>query len=177
MKVTGKGLGVNGRRSYNEFEIFSFGDKRMEVPQQKINIEISLVGLVDNHNPIFSEQRIVFELCQEHPVGHELDSGGSCGSVPKPDLAAHQFSIFSKLFRDPLGNTGGRNPAGLGTAYPAFRVMEQFKAQFRQLGGLTGSGFTGYDDYLMGRNQFSQLLETVGDRQRRRVKKVHEKVV
>ena len=61
---------VDGGRGNDHLQVRALGQEVLQVSQEKINIERSLMGLIDDDGLVFGEGRIPLHLGEEHAVGH-----------------------------------------------------------------------------------------------------------
>ena len=104
-KVIGEPLRVNGGRGHDDFEVWPPGENFLQVAEQEINVQTSLMGLIDDDGVIGLQERVALRLRQEYPVRHEFDGGLRAELIVKAHFVAHDLAQGgAKLLRDALGN-------------------------------------------------------------------------
>ncbi len=85
--------------------------------------------------------------------------------VLKPDFVADRPpETLPHLFRDPLGDRHGRDPAGLGDGDPAARSPARFQAHLGNLGAFPAARLAGDDDDPVAADRLDDLVPAPGDR-------------
>ena len=85
---------------------------------------------------------------QQDAVRHEFDVSIRTAFVPEPDLVSDDTAEFdAKFFADPFGHGACRDSSRLRAGNHSPRSPAGLETEFRQLGGFTGTGFTGYHNY------------------------------
>ncbi len=141
---------VEGRRGDDELEVGAGVEERPGDPEQEIDVEAPLVGLVDDERVVFVEAGVGLRLGEEHAVGHDLDIGVMRGPVLEPDLVADRPAQgLAELLGDAVGDGDGGDAAGLGAADLADRAAPRLEAHLRDLGALAAAGLARDDDDLV----------------------------
>ena len=73
LEVVRKPLRINRGRGNNNFEVWAARQYLAQVAQQKVDVERTLVGLVNDDGVVRVEQRVGLRLGQQNTVGHQLD--------------------------------------------------------------------------------------------------------
>ena len=163
-------LRIDGCRRDDDAKILPSLKEGFQNTEDEIDIEAPLVGLVDNDRVVGAKQRIVMDLHQEDPIGHNLQKGIARGPVVEADLVTDRpADLFPHLFGDPTGDGGRRDPSRLGTADQASEPATRFQAHLRDLGGLPGACLPGDDDDGMSPDGGDDILLSLQDRQGRRI--------
>ena len=170
IEVSGKTLGVNRRRSNNQFQVFSFLQQTLQIAQQKIDIETALVRFVNNDGVVLIEIRVVLALGQQDAIGHQLDITVVIRLVGKPHLVTDGFAKFdTEFFGNTLADRARGKTARLGVADLATHTQSQLQADFGQLRGFAGTGFTTQHGDLIFPNRLFDAFRFLRNRQFRRV--------
>ena len=167
LKMPRKPVCINRGRGHDYLQIRPPRQDLLEVPQQKIDVQRTLVRLVDDECVIGIEQRVGLGFGQQDAIGHQLDRRVAAKLVGKPHFVAHHLAQRRiELFGDAFGDAGRRNPPRLGVAdqFAALtgRVIElaapQAQRNLGQLGGFAGTGFAANDDHLVFGHQLGDFF-------------------
>ena len=132
----GKLLSVNRRRRNNELQIPPFRQNPFYIPQEKIDVERSLVRLVNYQDGIFFQKTVMLNLRQQNPVRHELDFRVRRRPVVKSDFVSNQIKRqrlsgsairISQLFRNASGDAHSRNAPRLSVPNHASMSQSHFQ--------------------------------------------------
>ena len=108
------------------------------------------MGLIDDDGIIGAQAGITLGFGQQDAVGHNLDIGILLRTFFKPNFIPDRFTGFlPQFFSDTAGNSRSGDPARLGASDEPIDTSAGRQAEFRQLGGLAGTGLTGNDNDLM----------------------------
>ena len=136
-EVVGEPLRVDGRRGDDDLEVRPAGQEPFEVPEEEVDVEAPLVGLVDDDRVVAPEVTVPLELGEQDAVGHHLDQRVARRVVGEPHLVPDGATqLDPELLGDPFGDRPGRDPSGLGVADGALDAAAQLQADLRQLGRL-----------------------------------------
>jgi hypothetical protein len=140
----GKGLGVDGGGGDDDAELGPLETQVAQMPEEKVDVERTLVGLVQDHRIVGAQERIALHLGEQHAVGHELDHGVARGAVIEANLAAHLFApVYPQLLGDAARDGEGRDAARLGAGDLPFAAATGGEAHFGDLGGFARARFPG----------------------------------
>ena len=84
-----EGCRVDGGRSDDDLQVGALSQEVLEVPQQEVDVQRTLMSLVDDDGLVFGQRRITLHLGQQHTVGHQLDDRIAARPVVEADLATH----------------------------------------------------------------------------------------
>ena len=105
---------VEGGGGDDHLEVMAADQDALEDAEEKIHVEGTFVGLVDDDHVVGPEQRIGTGLGEQHAVGHELDARAVRHAPPvavlEPDESAHLDAEFGG---DALGHRHCRETARL----------------------------------------------------------------
>jgi hypothetical protein len=139
-------------------------------PQQEIDVQAPLVGLVDDQGVVFGQAAVGLGFGQEHAVCHDLDIGLTGRPVLKADLVADRTADgLAQLLGDAVGDSDGRDPARLGTGDLAADATAGLEAHLGDLGALTAAGLSRDDDDGMALDGPDDLVALGGDWKGRRI--------
>ena len=157
-KMVGKSIGINGGGCDHHFQIRPPWQNLTQVAQQKINVEASFVGFVNDQCVISLKQRVILGFSQQNAIGHEFHRGILRQTVLKTHLVPHHIAQGRVQFiGNALGHAAGRNAPGLGMTNPFGTLTwlcvqfapTQCQSNFGKLGGFTRTGLTANDDDLV----------------------------
>ena len=148
VKVAAEFFGINSGRGNDQFQVRPFGQQLFKIAQEKINIQASFMGLVNDDGVVALEQAVSSGFGQQNAVGHEFDSGAFPGPVLKADRGTNQIRSFEFLGH-PFGHGDRSQTARLGAADDFFFASAGVKTHLGQLGGLAGTGITGNNQDLI----------------------------
>ena len=150
VEVLRKALRIYGCGGHNHLQIQAARQQPFQITQQKINVQTTLVRLVNNERVVLAQQRITLRLGQQYAVGHELDIGVVRHLVGEAHLVAHGLPQRTiQLLRNACGHGARGNATRLRVADQAVNAALQLQTNFRQLRGLARTGFAADDDDLM----------------------------
>ena len=108
-------LQIDGGRGDDELEVWPTRQEASKVPQQEVDIEATLVGLVDDQAIVGAKLRVPLRFRQKNPVGHELDAGVLAHDVVKARLEPHRFPEgHGELLGEAPGHGARGEAPGLG---------------------------------------------------------------
>ncbi len=166
VEVLGKALQVDGRRGDDHLQIRPAWQQRLEEAQQEVDIQRTLMGLVDDDRVVLLQKAIVLRLRQQDAVGHQLDQRALGTLVLEANLIAHQLA---QRRAELLGDAGGDAARGqaprLGMADQPVYAPADLQTDLRQLGGFPRAGLTGDHQHLMLFQRGLDLVALGGDRQ------------
>ena len=111
--------GVDGGRGDDHLQVRTARQQLLEVPEQKVDVQAALVGLVDDQGVVAAQVAIVGDFGEQDAVRHHLDLRLPAGPRGEPDLIAdHLAERGADLLRDPLRQAAGRDPSRLGVTDP-----------------------------------------------------------
>jgi hypothetical protein len=162
---------VDRRGRDDDPEVRAAGKQLLHVPEDEIDVEGSLVCLVDDQGVVLVEASVGGQFGEQDAVGHQLDERVRAGLVGEPHLVADSLPEFgAELFGDPVGDGTGGEAARLRVPDEAAYTPAEFEADLRDLGGLAGPGLAGDDHDLVVADRFEDLVFLLADRQLFRVR-------
>ena len=148
----GEASGIKRRRRDDDSQVAAFFQNALQDAEEEIDVEGPLVGFVDYYRAVSAQERIAPRFGEKHAVRHEFDF--SLGrdlllvAVAVSDDAADGRAEFG---RDASGDGNGGDAARLGAGddAAAFAATCGY-GEFRELGGLSGSGVAADDQNAPG---------------------------
>ena len=166
VKELAEALYLNGGGGDDDLQVRPLGQQLAQVAQQEVDVEAALVGFIDNQGVVLVQKAVVLDFRQQDTVCHHLDPGRLGGVIGETHLITHLLpDLLAQLLRNPGRHTACRNPPGLGMAHQPADAPAQVQADFGNLGGFTGAGFTGNDDHLVLLDGPADVLYPGTDRQ------------
>ena len=98
VEMFGEGLRIYGSRGDNNFQVRALGENILQMAEQEIDIQASLMSFIDNQNVVIGQKSVLPRFGQQHPVRHKFDSGALAGAVLKTDLVSHCMAKLSQFF-------------------------------------------------------------------------------
>ena len=148
-----------------------FGSSCLRKPEDEVDVEAALVGLVDDQRVVALEHPVVLQLGEQDPVGHHLDATLFRRTVREPHLVADGLpQLSAELLGDALGDAARSDPARLGVAdhraaLRAAVTAAQREADLGQLRGLSGARLPRDDHHLVVADRLGDVVTTGRDRQ------------
>ncbi len=170
-EVPREALGIDGRRGDDDLQIGPLRQQLGQVPEQEVDVEGPLVGLVDDDRVVGAQLAVRLDLGEQDAVRHQLDEGGvRVHLVGEADLPADGLAEGrAQLVGDTLGDGPGGDTAGLGVPDHAADTPPQLHTDLGDLRGLAGPGLTGHDDDLVIADGFGDQVLLLADGQLLRV--------
>ena len=165
-----EGRGVDGGRGDDDLQVGALSQEVLEVPQQEVDVQRTLMSLVDDDGLVFGQRRITLHLGQQHTVGHQLDDRIAARPVVEADLATHLAAPGHVQFFGDASRDGQRGHAtGLGATNHGPGPKSGLQAHLGDLGRLARSGLTGNDHHRMGADRGHNVILASRDGQPGRV--------
>ena len=165
-EVPRESLGIDRRRSDDHFQIGPARQQLPEVAEQKVDVERTLVRLVDDQRVVLREQRVGLRLGEQDAVRHQLDRSAPPRLVVEAHLEAdHVAERRAQLLRDPSRNARSGNAARLRVTNDARLAASQRQADLGQLRGLPRARLAADDDDLVRADGASDVLAPGRNRQ------------
>ena len=124
------------------------------------------MGFVDYDAIISVEEFIILRFRQQNSIRHEFNPAVIRIAIVKANLKTNLLAQFNiQLFRHPLSHRTRSNPSWLSTGNRTFVTKSCEQTHFRQLCGLTRTGFTGNHHDLIVLNRFNDFILTSRNRQ------------
>ena len=165
-EVGGEPFGLDGRRRDDHLEVGPAGQELTQIPEQEVDVEAALVGLVEDQGVVAQQASVALDLGEQDAVGHQLDQRAVAGLVGEAHRVADGVAERGGQFvGDALGDGAGGEPARLGVPDGAADAAAQLQADLRQLGGLARTCLAGDDDDLVLGDGPRDLVTPVADRQ------------
>ncbi len=161
-----KPLGIDRRRGDDELQIRTARQQLAQVAEQKVDVERTLVRLVDDQRVVARKARIRLRLGEQDAVGHQLHRHARSRLVGEPHLVAdHLAERRLQFLRDAARDARCRDPARLRMTDDAARTTPQLQADLRQLRRLARAGFSADDHHLVRGDRACDVLAPGRDRQ------------
>ena len=166
-EVAREALGVDRRRRDDHLEVGALGKDPPQVPQQEVDVERTLVRLVDDDRVVAAEQPVAVDLVEQDAIGDQCHAGVGRHLVGEPHLVADGRAEGDlQLFGDALGDGPCGDAARLRVRD---RRATELEADLRQLRRLARSGRTGDDHDLVVADGARDLVPRGADGQLGRV--------
>ena len=167
-------LRVDGGRSDDDFQVFSFFDQLLQIAEQKIDVQASFVRFIEDDGVVGAQQRVALRLGEQDAVGHQLKDGVRPHPVVEAYLVADQAAELGLQF---LGDARRYRACGdaprLGVADDparaagaAARAPAHFQQDLRDLRGLARTGLAANDDDRMRGDRAGDLFAFLVDGER-----------
>jgi hypothetical protein len=141
---------VDGRRGDDHLEVGALRQQPGEVPEQEVDVEAPLVGLVDDDRVVRAQQPVPAYLGEEDPVGHHLHERAlSDGVVEADGVADRPAERDAELLGEPLGDAARGDASRLGVADDPVDASPELQAHLWDLGRLPRSRLPGDHDHLV----------------------------
>ena len=162
LKMSGKSLGVDRGRSDDHLEVAPLRKQALQIAEQEVDVDRSLVRFVDDHRVIGAKHRIILSLGKQNAVRHQLDGGARRHRVGEAHLVAHDFAgLGLELLGDALGDRARRDAAGLSVRDHPVNAAPRHHGDFRQLRRLARAGFAADDHNPVLADGLRNLLATL----------------
>jgi hypothetical protein len=166
-EVLREALRVDRRRGDDDLQVGTLGEDPREVAEQEVDVQRSLVRLVDDDRVVAAQQPVAVDLVEQDAVGDERDLRVRRHLVGEAHLVADRAAErHLELVRDALGDRPRGDAARLRVGDGGAAELE---ADLRQLRRLARPGRTRDDDDLMPRDRARDLVPRGADGQLRRV--------
>ena len=120
--------------------------------------------LVDDDRVVAAQLRVVADLREQQPVGHDLDRRVSTGPVGEPNRVPDaRPELDLALLGDAGGDGACSDPAWLGVRDFLAPTTAKSKTDLRQLRGLARARFAGDDHDLIRLDSGGDVVAPVGD--------------
>ncbi len=166
---------IDRRRGDDQLQVVSLRQQRGQIPQQEIDVQTSLMRLVDHDGVVLHQLRIALDLRQQDAVRHHAQPRLRRALVGEPHLIADLVAQpYAHLRGDAFRHGAGREPARLRMHdLPAMRAAAKLQQDLRQLRGLAGTRLAGDDHHLAGAHRLGDVLAGGGNRQLGRIFEFH----
>ncbi len=173
--TVGEMLGEAGRvdrgAGDDHLQVGSLRQQLAEVPEDEVDVEAAFMRLVDDQRVVAAQHPIALDLGEQNAVGHHLHQRGIAHLVGESHGVA---DVVTELRAEFGGHTLGDRACGdatrLRVADHAVDAPTRLEAQLRQLRALARPGLASDDHHLVVTDRRQQLLATLRDRQRVRIR-------
>ena len=133
-------------------------------PEEEIDVQRTLVGLVDDQHVVALEKLVTLELGQQHAVGQHPDVVAFTHPLAEPHPVADGIAERGRqLLGNPFRNRAGGDAPWLSLADHAVHAVSRHEADLGDLRALAGTGLPADHQYRMFPHQFPQLLRMGAD--------------
>src|SRR5690606_1238553 len=110
-----KRLGVDGRRGDDHAKIGAPRQQGLQIAKEKIDVETTLVRLVNDDGVVRAQVTITMNRVQENAIGHQANLGVLADLVRESHLVADEVTeVTTQFVSDTLGNRACGDAARLG---------------------------------------------------------------
>ena len=157
--MPGKALGVDRGRRDDHLEVAPLGKQALQVAEQKVDVDRTLVRLVDDHRVVGAKHRIVLRLGEQNAVRHQLDGRAGRHRVGEADLVAHDFAgLGLELLGDALRDRACSNASRLRVRDHAVNAAPRHHGDFGKLRRLARTRLAADDHDAIVANSLGHLL-------------------
>jgi len=161
-----EGLGVDRGGGDDDAQLGSLETQVAQVAEEEVDIERTLVRLVQDDGVVGAQQRVALDLGKQHAVGHELHHRVARSAVVEADLAPHLAPPLDVQF---LGHAAGNRKRGDAPRLRArdlpTRTRPGGETHLGNLRGLSRAGLAREDDHLVLAQQLDDFVRAGADRQ------------
>ena len=166
LESAGELVRVNGGGGDDDFEIRTAIAELAQVTEQVVDIERTLVGLVDDDGVVLIQRRVAANLGEEHAVRRHFHECVGRGAIAKANPATDLLSPdHAQFISEPAGQSGCRHPARLCAHDLRRQSAAGLKAHLGDLSRLTATRFAGDDDDRVLFDGAANLISPGADRQ------------
>ena len=159
-------LRVDRRRRDDQLEVRPFRQQPLEIAEQEIDVERTLVRFIDDDRVVGIEKTVALRLGQQNAIGHQLDEPFGTAVILEAQLVADQLAERClELFGDPRRHRARRDAPRLRVADDAGHAAPGLQTDFRQLRCFSGAGFAAQDDDRVLFDRAADLVAIRRDRQ------------
>ena len=165
-KVLGEALDVDRRAGDDDLQVRPFWEDRLQITEQKVDVQAPLVRLVDNHRVVTAQHPVAGDLGEQEPVGHDPEQRVRARAIVEPHRVPDgPPQRDTQLVRDSLGDRPRRQPPRLRMRDRPTYAAPQLEAHLGQLRRLPGARFARDDHHLVVADRREQLVAASADRQ------------
>jgi hypothetical protein len=171
-EVSSEALGVDRRGGDDDLEVGAAGQQLLEVAQDEVDVERTLVRLVDDDRVVALEVAITLHLVEEDAVGHHLDARAVTAVIGEADLIADDPGLVGgagealpQFLGDALGHRSRRDASRLRVADLASAAATELETHLGQLRGLARAGLARDDHDLVVTDRGQDVVAAGDDRQ------------
>ena len=136
-EVSGEGVHVDGGAGDDELEPGALLEHALQIAEQEVDVEASLVGLIDYEAVIAREPLVPADLGEQQAIGDELDTGPLADHLAETHRVAHLGAQrHGQLLGDPGRDGSSRQAAGLSVTDHARATQPRGQTDLGQLGSL-----------------------------------------
>ena len=163
-KVLGKTFRVDRRGRDDHLEVGALRQKALQVTEQKVDVDASLVRFVDDDRVVGAKKGIGLGFRKENPVRHEFDRRPRMSLVGKAHLVADDVAqVRLQFFGDALRNRTCRNAARLRVGDHARFAAAGHHGDLRELRRFARPRLTADDDDAVVAHGANELFAVFGD--------------
>ncbi len=152
---------VQGCRSYNNPQIWALRQNTLEVTEQKVHIQTTLVSFVDNQCIVLLQQAIPLQLRQQDAIGHQFYRRTVRRLIAEAYLEPNQLTESRVQFlSNAICDCSRRQASGLGVSDRLVTPTTHFEADLGQLRRFTRPCLAGYDSHRVFADRSRQFLAT-----------------
>ena len=91
-KNSAKRCGLDRRRRHDQAQVGTLRQQAVADAEQEIDVEVALVGFVDDQRVVAQQQRVAFEFAQQQSVRHQLHQRARAGAIDEAHLVADEVA-------------------------------------------------------------------------------------
>ena len=182
VEILGEHLRVDGGGGHDHLEVGPLRQNPLHQAEDEVDVERTLVRLVDQQRRILAQVAVVLEFLQQYAIGHHLDPRVSGGGVLEPHLVRGDRTgagargnrggnpggaVGGELRENEVGHRHRGDAARLGDSDAARVGVAGIVQDAGKLGGLARPGRALHHDHRVGGDLAQDLVTVADDRQRR----------
>ncbi len=87
-----KTLNIDGGGRDNDLQVRPLWQYPLDIPQQKVDVQTSLMGFINNERVVLLKKPVTLGLCEQNAVGHHLDKRRVAGLITEANLKTNGIS-------------------------------------------------------------------------------------
>jgi len=164
-EMGGEARRVDRRARDDDLELGALRKQLAQEPDEEVNSEAALVGLVDDDGVVSPQQPVAVDLVEQDAVGHELDARRGARPVGEAHLVADDAAeLLPELLSDALRDRARGDAPRLRVPDVLITELEEDLGQLRRL---ARAGLAGDNDDLVLPDGARDVLPLLADRQLR----------
>ena len=149
-EMVGKPLGVDCGGSDDHLQVAAASCQSVQIPQQKIDIQRSLMSFINNDCVVLIEPSVMLGFCEQNSICHQLDVRLRRRRIGKsdlePDLTTNRHAEF---VCDTSCDGPSGDPSRLRVTDQSFNATPKFQTDLGKLRRFPGACFSTKHDHLV----------------------------